>query len=80
MAPGRSADSATHFRFLRMYIEAPIIPKNRPATDDANEKKLRKKLDSRIPITIKNGSMAPSKTKTKPSRTMFLGVQPCIFI
>ena len=44
----------------------PIVPKDNPATEAPQEKKFKKKVDSKTWITIKNGRMMPKSIKTMP--------------
>jgi hypothetical protein len=48
------------------YRAKPIVPNASPATEEPQEKKFKKKVDSRILITIKKGMTMPSIIRKMP--------------
>jgi hypothetical protein len=51
-----------------------------PATDAPYEKKFRKKVDSRILITIKNGRTTPITIRSAPNQIILFGVSHLILV
>jgi hypothetical protein len=48
------------------YIANPIVPNARPATEKPQDKKFKKKVDSKTWTTIKNGRTIPNSIMITP--------------
>ena len=48
------------------HIAKPIVPSDSPATDAAQEKKFKKKVDSSTFMTIRKGRIIPRSIRTMP--------------
>jgi hypothetical protein len=55
------------------YIANPIIPSDKPATEAPQEKKFRKKVDSKTLMTIKKGRTMPRSIRNSPRPSRKLG-------
>ena len=52
-----------------------MIPRIIPTKESVYDRKLRKKVDSRIFITINNGKITPNSIRINPSKMVLLGLE-----